>query len=178
MHKLKNYPVKVYFPKLEGINCCKLECFSDASFANLPGSGSQGGFIIFLVDDRGNKCPVLWQSRKIRRVVKSTLAAEALALVECAETAIYLQEIISQLSGCDGLPICCHVDNRSLVETLSSGKSVDDKRLRIDLAILKEMLEQGKLRSISWVESSQQLADALTKRGASTQQLRAAISQD
>ena len=58
MHKFKNYPVKVYFPKLEGINCCKFECFSDALFANLPGSISQGGFIIFLVDDSGNKCPV------------------------------------------------------------------------------------------------------------------------
>ena len=75
-----------------------------------------------------------------------TLAAEALALVECAETAIYLQKVINQLSGCDGLPISCHVDNRSLVETLSSGISVDDKRLQIDLSLLKEILEKGKLR--------------------------------
>ena len=64
------------------------------------------------------------------------------------------------------------------MDTLNSKKNVDDKRLRIDLAILDEMLQRKDINSVSWVETSLQLADCLTKRGASAERLRAAISRD
>ena len=70
------------------------------------------------------------------------------------------------------------MDNKSLMDTLNSKKNVDDKRLRIDLAILDEMLQRKDINSVSWVETSLQLADCLTKRGASAERLRAAISRD
>ena len=73
--------MKLFFPKLQCLDLCVLECYTDASFANLPGDGSQGAFIIFLVDQSGARSPIFWQTRKIRRVVKSTLSAEALALL-------------------------------------------------------------------------------------------------
>ena len=38
--------------------------------------------MIFLVDSHGVKCSLAWQSKKVRRVVKPTLAAEALALLD------------------------------------------------------------------------------------------------
>ena len=37
---------------------------------------------MFLVDGEGQCCPLAWRSKIIRRVVKSTLAAETLATVE------------------------------------------------------------------------------------------------
>ena len=112
--------VKIYFPKIESLESCSLECYSDASFANLPDSGSQGGMILFLQDSRGVRCPVYWQSRKIRRVVKSTLAAETLALVDCAEIAVYIQRIIMDLCGkLVDIPINCFVNNKSLLDTLN-----------------------------------------------------------
>ena len=52
-----------------------LECFSGASFANVSDYSSQGGIIIFLADENDKRCPVMGKSRKIRRVVGSTLAA-------------------------------------------------------------------------------------------------------
>ena len=69
---------------MSSISTCHFEGYADASFANLQGGKSRGGFIILLVDTNGKCCPILWQSRAIRRVVKSTLAAETLSLVECA----------------------------------------------------------------------------------------------
>ena len=63
----------------------RLECFSDASLANLCDCGSQGGFIIFLAEENDTRYPIMWKSRKVRRVVSSTLAAEMLTLVEVAE---------------------------------------------------------------------------------------------
>ena len=170
--------MKLSFPTMQQLDKCSIECFADASFANLAGGASQGGFIIFLRDNCGTRCPIYWQSRKIRRVVKSTLSAETLALLDCAETAIYLANLLSEISGCERLRIMCYVDNKSLVDALYSCKHVDDKRLRIDVAVLQDMLEKREITEVSWVDKGQQLADCLTKRGASTEQLRAAVSRD
>ncbi|KAK3875457.1 hypothetical protein Pcinc_019669 [Petrolisthes cinctipes] len=124
--------MKLYFPRMMPLNDCYMERFSDALFANLVGNGSQGGFVIFLRDAREAICPIFWQTRKIRRIVKSTLSAEALALLECAETAVYLASILHELSGSGKFKIKCFADNKSLVDALYSSRSVEDRRLRID----------------------------------------------
>jgi hypothetical protein len=72
-------------------------------------------------------------------------------------------------------PVRCFVDNKSLVDALHSTNTIDDNRLKIDLAVLKNMMERGELESVSWIESSQQLANSMTKRGASSRQLLAAL---
>ena len=174
--KVSSDHLKLFFPNVYPISDCILECYSDASFANLSDSGSQGGFIIFMKNSRGMRCPLLWQSRKIRRVVKSTLAAETLALLECAEAAVYLKEVISDILKHISLRIKCFVDNKSIVDNVNSTKNVDDRRLRIDIAVLKSMLENKEIESITWIESSLQLADSLTKKGANSQKLRAALT--
>ena len=176
--RVKSDPIRLYIPRMSALDECHLECFADASFANMQGNASQGGYIVFLCDNFQGKCPIFWQSKKIRRVVKSTLAAEALALLDGASTAVYLAKIIQEMSDCGNIPIKCFVDNRSLVDALSSYKLVDDRRLRIDISVLKDMLHNGELSEISWVDTSMQLADCLTKRGASFERLRATVSRD
>ena len=67
----------------------KLLVFCDASFANMSKGGSQGGYIIFLSDAFGNKInPIAWQSHRIKRIVNSTLTAEAMELIEASEKSI------------------------------------------------------------------------------------------
>ena len=176
IQRIQSDNVKLRFRKMESLDECHLECYSDASFANLPGGGSQGGFIILLRDPVGSRCPIYWQTRKIRRVVKSTLAAEALALLDCAEAAVYVAAVMSELAHCvSKVKIHCYIDNKSLLDALYSSKRVDDRRLRLDLAVLQDMLEKKELTSISWVSTSAQLADCLTKKGASSVSLRDAI---
>ena len=60
-------------------------CFSDDSFANLKSGSSQGGFIIFMCGS-GKYASIAWKSNKLKRVVKSTLSAETLALEEALES--------------------------------------------------------------------------------------------
>ena len=175
--RVKNTPLKIVFPQMSSIESCRLVGYADASFANLCEGKSQGGFIIFLVDSCGNHCPIIWQSRTIRRVVKSTLAAETLALLDCVEAGFYVARIIQELTGVK-INFYCKVDNKSLVDATYSSKSVDDRRLRIDVAVLRNMLENKEIEDISWICSNLQLADSLTKRGACTQRLRAALSQN
>ncbi|KAG0724834.1 Retrovirus-related Pol polyprotein from transposon RE1 [Chionoecetes opilio] len=160
IERVKTDNVGLFIPRIRPLD----ECYSDASFANLQGYGSQGGFIIFLCDTNNVRGPIYWQSRKVRRVVNSTLAAETLALLDGASTAVYVASILQEISGCGRIPTRCFVDNRSVVEALYTYKLVDNKRLRIDISVLRGMLDQGELKEVTWVETSKQLADCLTKK--------------
>ena len=50
------------------------------------GTGSTAGHIILLMDCHGKYCPLSWHGNKIKRVVRSTIAAEALSLQEVSIT--------------------------------------------------------------------------------------------
>lgn len=69
------------------------------------------------------------------------------------------------------LPIDCFVDNKSLCENLYSTKSVEEKRLRLDIASIRELLAEKLIRSVVWIPTSQQISDCFTKRGATSQKL-------
>ena len=58
--------------------------------------GSQGGYLIFSSDGQGNRNSISWQSRRVKRVVKYTLAAEALALVDAAQVGVFLAHLVSE----------------------------------------------------------------------------------
>ena len=116
-------------------------------------------------------CPLSWGSKKIRRVVHSTLAAETLALVQAVDVSYYLSHILSIIMLGKKVDINCFVDNKSLWENVHSTKSVSEKRLRIDLACLKQMLQCHELSTIKWVSSCNQLSDCFTKRGVCTKKL-------
>ena len=76
------------------------------------------GRVIFLVNDSGNTNVLKWQSKKISRVVKSTLAAETLALLDAAETGYYIKRLIESFLGLNSgsIEVRCFTDNKSLVD--------------------------------------------------------------
>ena len=98
---LKNSKNAINFPQLN-LNNIKLQLFTDAIFNNLPNGGSQAGQIIFLTDDKSNTCPLYWNSSKIKRVVRSTIAAETLSLLEGCDVAMYVNRLVSELLFHDG----------------------------------------------------------------------------
>ena len=167
LRKACTFESSMYFPCLGDATKFKLVVYSDASHANLPdGFSSAGGFVIFLVGENGNSCPLYWEAKKIRRVVKSTLASETLAAVEAVDMAYYLGKMLSQIlyNKEKKMTVELYVDNHSLYDNVYSVKNVSEKRLRIDLAILKEMIQNGEVK-VFWVDSKVQLADVLTKMG-------------
>ena len=64
------------------LSTAKLVCLSDSSFGNLWDGESQGSYIIFLEGQNGNCSPLMWQSKKLCRVVRSTMAAETLSQIK------------------------------------------------------------------------------------------------
>ena len=167
--KLKEYSSCLNFRKLQGP--VKIVAFSDASHGNMPGGGSQGAFLIFFVDKNGLSNIVTWQSRKVRRVVRSTLSAETLALSDCMDAAIYTAvmytEIMYGKSNTESIPIEIVTDSKSLLDSIKSNKPVSEKRLRIDIAAIKEALQKGQISEIKWAPTNIQLANGLTKQSAS-----------
>lgn len=64
------------------------------------------------------------------------------------------------------IKISAIIDNNSCVDAIHS-TSQDDKRLKIEIGVLKELMSTKMTDKVSWVPGSGQLADVLTKRGAS-----------
>ena len=60
----------------------QLVSFSGAFLANLKNGGSKGDGIISIVGENGEYASLSWNSKKIKRMVKSIIAAETLALSE------------------------------------------------------------------------------------------------
>ena len=46
-----------------------------------------------------------------------------------------------------------------------------EKRLRIEIASIKQMIDRGEVAHVKWINAEFQIADSLTKRGASNAKL-------
>lgn len=151
-------------PCFNSLSYLSLIVFSDAAYANLRGGYSQGGYVIFITDGE-NSCPITWSSHKLKRVVRSTLAAESLAFIEGYEAAYYMRSIISPIIASE-INIIAVTDCKSLFDAAQTTNNVDDKRLRVEMGCIRELIEKKQV-SIYWADSKSQLADKLTKSGVS-----------
>ena len=147
--------------------------WSDAAFANLVDKvSSGGGHVVFLADTNKRCCPLAWTANKVRRVVKSTVAAEALALEEAISHSVYLRALIKEILKCQNsdLAIVAWVDSGNLVKSLQSSREVEDKMLRIELAIIKETIQNENI-SVHHTSGLTNIANPLTEKGASSKDL-------
>ncbi|CAC5406207.1 unnamed protein product [Mytilus coruscus] len=174
-NRLKEIKSIISFPKMnKDIKEWKIIVLTDASLGNISnGTGSTESHVIWIVDNESNSCPITWQANKIKRVVRSTIAAEALSLQDGLESSFYHRRIIEDILGLkhQTIPIEAYIDNKSVVEAVYSTKLVDDKRLRIDIAAIAESLASKEVNNIKWCPGDKQLANCMTKFGASSYEL-------
>ena len=169
--KLKSKNVCIKFPHLGDPRKLSVLSYSDATYASLADGSSQGGVITFVEGINGKIAPICWSSKKLNRVTKSPLASETLALNEGADSGFFVASLLQEIFRTPSLPVVkCVTDNSSLTETLKTSNLVSDKRLRVDIARLREMVREEEI-TVEWVPGKLQVADALTKRGVSSDQL-------
>ena len=168
--------------------------YSDASFANGPGFKSQQGRIHYLstashLNEKNHNIHVIGlASSTLKRVCRATLQAQSYALQSAVEHGDRLRCVLCEMTGklvsmTDWHEQCQmkmkHVwvsDCMSLVEHLNAEvpEKVQDKRLGIELAALRQSLWTGNCQKSSleyspygdelwWIETARMLADALTK---------------
>ena len=84
----------------------------------------------------------MWQSKRICQVVKSMMAAEMLASFRLIKLFI---EICSTAEKPVVLPLDCYIESKQLHEALYSIHPVLNKRLRVEIGIICEMLEKEEI---------------------------------
>ena len=167
---IKETPSQLKFPSLDSSSVRTIG-FTDASFNNHDDGGSQGGHIIFLTDMHHNSCPIAWRSNRVRRVARSTLAAETLAFADGMDTAQYVSQLADETQMLSqSSKIIMVTDSRSLFDASNTSSQISDRRLRVEMSAIRETKERGEI-DIRWINGSGQLADVLTKKGASSYSL-------
>ena len=164
----------------------RVVAYSDASWANMPAMKSQSGQVFCLAGEthanygtnmfknmetfRGNL--IHWRSQRIKRVCRSTFAAETLSAIDAIDQGIYLRDMLVGWLNLDKLdedgrptiPLQLYSDCNSLCETLEMVEpKATEKRLRLDLTSMKENLDNGTLSAFTWLDTRIQVADVLTK---------------
>ena len=155
--------------------------FSDASFASTKDNNSYQGTLVVATDWRmlANESavlvPVAWSSRKIARVVRSTLSAEVVSLCGSVDRMSWIRlfwEWIKDPSVDIAQPddVLKRAPQASLVTDCKSAYDIATKtavpsctelRTQLECLLLRERLQENCL--IRWVHSRAVLADCLTK---------------
>ena len=141
---------------------------ADAASANRPDGSSSSGHVIMAAHPnilRGESSTVSvlpWNSRKIRRVVRSSLGAECAAFSTYLEHTDMFRVLYGELCGdlCDlaeyesylqATEALCVNDCKSLADALlaagaAASKTSEDKRLGIELSMIKQRLSHNETR--------------------------------
>ena len=153
----------------------KIVLFTNASFGNHSNGGCHGAQVIYLVGD-DNTCNLIsWQSKRIKRVTKSSLTAENFALSDGVDSPYYISTLFAEImygnTDIHKLPIEAYVDDKNLIDALKSTKFVTDKRLPIDISTVEEMISNKQIKKVEWIPTNKQLANCLTKQGFTSDEL-------
>ena len=174
-------------------------CMADSSFANGENHKSQCGYLVGISWPHitsGEETPILIleaYSGSIKRVCRSTLAAEANGFLQGTEAADFVRSLLLEMLNPDKKihelepnyikhKMIAFTDAKSLESTLNKDAGApSDKRVRILLAQIKEMIgitgydDENNLQ-VWWCDTAQMLADVLTKIGCEREPLLEAMS--
>lgn len=149
------------FVKLEQ-SSVRLAVFADAGFATNKDKTSQLGYVITLMDGNSNANIIHYGSCKAKRVARSVLSAELLAIILSFDIASTIRIAVNDIFG-KQVPMQLFTDSRCLYDCLVSLGSTTEKRMLIDLQILRQAYERREICEFFWIPTAQNPADAFTK---------------
>ena len=173
LKKVQKEDVAVKYSKLGNLNNLKIISYTDSSYRNdAERVKSIGGRLITLGNDRGEVSPLSWKSKTIQQVCKSVKTAETRSLERGLEDSIYLARMIAEVySGKVSeaqIPVEVAIDSKTLLDSISSTKQVDEKTIRHLVSWIKEQVAENKVQKIDWICSEEMLADVFTKANVKT----------
>lgn len=149
------------FPKLD-IASVYLLVYSDAATNSGSDYKCQLGYIILLMDAY-NRCSILqFSSHKSRRVTRSSLAGETIALADAFDNVFLLQHDLQRILG-KQIPILMMTDSKLLFDVITGNKYTTEARLMVDIAAVREAYNQRTISNIALIERAYNIADPLTK---------------
>ena len=144
VRKLKNSNnVMIKIPNVRSFDEIEVLVHGDASHASLADGSSQGAFIVF-ISGNGKMAPVLWRSKKLKRVTKSPLASEILAVGEASDAGVLIANVLKEVYMLKVMPkVTCYTDSKSMKDNLNTTNIIDDMSVRVEVARLREMVNRN-----------------------------------
>ena len=152
---------------------------SDAAFGAQPGGYSQGGLVVAVAEKKilegeGKLNIVEACSMKIQRVVRCSMSAEISMAATAFEHGDFVRAAWSELVFRDfnvaswktwssRWPHYLVIDAKTGYDVLNNDSQTSDRKIQIDLAVLKQALVEGHSNFVRWVPGRHMLADAMTK---------------
>jgi hypothetical protein len=165
------------FHKLDLDNLVVVTSFG-ASFAKEEGQKSQCGFVSMMTENKileePTLCIVEFQSTRVARVVKSTMAAESAGLSLALDRQLYVRLLLEAILFGEPsmgpnwrhalkIPGILGTDARSLHDHINkTGSLPSERQTLIDLLIARDLTQAATIM-VRWVPTTHQLADILTK---------------
>ena len=176
LKRVKETSTKMVFPNMGKLEDWMFLNYSDGSLKSMPNKiTSTGGQTLILVNVKTGKATVLdWKSKQLKRIVHSSLGAEALALLESFGELAHVRMKFVQLYGtrAEKIPAISIIDSKNLWESIHNIKPIEDKLLLGTIAELKECVAFDRLvQEIRLLPKEFMLADGLTKVGGSSEGL-------
>lgn len=166
-------------PKID-VNNMVIISASDAAYGSQPGGHSQGGMVIGIGDQRmldgeGSFCILEASSMKIQRVVRCSMSAEVSMAASSYEHGDFIRASMAEMF-CRDFRLrdwklwgsrwrhFLVIDAKIGFDVLSNQSQTSDRKIQIDLAVLKQALTEGSSNSfVKWVPGHHMIADGMTK---------------
>ena len=182
IREMKEHKVCLRFPSTVPVEDWRLICISDAGWATRENGDSQGGYLLLLAEskmlkrERARCWLVDWSSKKMKRMVRSSVAAETLAGQNGLDATELFQALLEEtLHGIAPKQFremtpkheaALVIDSKGFYDAIarsccSQAVSVE-RRLQIDYAIAKETMLKQNITGF-WVNNLRMAADCLTK---------------
>ena len=159
----------IRFPRLSGPVC--LIGYHDSSWGNGEEGKTVGDWLLTIAsvgeDKKERFCLINWTSCTFHRAVKSTFAGETLACSACLDDVFLTLYVVTEITKMR-LSITLRTDCASLFDHVYLHKAVCEKRLLIELAVIRDAITSGEVTNLVWVATQARLADALPKAGYSS----------
>lgn len=123
-----------------------------------------------LMDGQCKANIVHYGSTKLKFITRSVLAAELFALVHWFDVSSTIRLAVNDLFDII-IPLHIYTDSSSLFDSLTKLVKTTEKRLLIDLRIIRQCYERREISELFWIPREQNPADAFTK-GKGTQALK------
>eukprot|EP00434_Breviolum_minutum_P038103 symbB.v1.2.033789.t1/scaffold4247.1/size72962/1 len=166
-------------PKID-VNDMVIISASDAAYGSQPGGHSQGGMVIGIGDQRmldgeGPFCILEASSMKIQRVVRCSMSAEVSMAASSYEHGDFIRASMAEMF-CRDFRLrdwklwgsrwrhFLVIDAKTGFDVLCNESQTSDRKIQIDLAVLKQALTEGSSNSfVKWVPGHLMIADGMTK---------------
>ena len=127
------------FPKLD-MDTLQITTYSDTLFNNNTDNKSQLRYVILLSDSSGRCCLLHYSSHNSRRITRSGMAGETIALAEAFDHFFVTHELQRILGR--PVPLLMMTDSKLLFDFIPGNKYTTEARWMVDISAVREAYNQ------------------------------------